>query len=473
LTAILGVLLAVTFIAGTFIAIDSSTRATLDGILATYPTDIQFQASPGNATQMREAVEAIPGIVRVTAWRNAHFADIESASGGGLTYAQVVGIEPDRLPSFLDGATITAGNLSLPRGTVALSEDLARQLNVAVGGTATFLYRSYNITGNETITRLDVTVGGLFRNPYAGGGPFYAPATSLVQIRDVDWYEQQLGVPYSGNSVTGEIRIDRDRLLDPYDLAASQRNLARLDRQVNEVLVPFNGQVTIDYVASAISNFATTITIQRIIYLALSTPVLLLGVYLGAIGVDLGHAERRRELAVLKTRGATSRQLIGLLLVEAALGGAIAAIVGLLAGVGLSRLLLTFVSPFSTPTAPRYDVVVLSPSTVVIVTILSVIFMAITSIRSARRTARVPIVETLRYYAPGEARIQYRPWIDILLITLAVVTYGMVLYARSNPQDFFTFLIGAIFIIILPFTPIFLIVGTTRLLTRSTSRVYE
>src|SRR2546427_12804965 len=49
----------------------------------------------------------------------------------------------------------------------------------------------------------------------------------------------------------------------------------------------------------------------------------------------------------------------------------------------------------------------------------------------------------------------------------------MVLYARSNPQDFFTFLIGALFFILLPFTPIFLIVGTTRLLTRSTGRVYE
>jgi len=474
LTAVLGVLLAVTFIAGTFIAIDSSTRATLDGILANYPADIQFQAEPGNATQVREAVEAIPGIVRAATWRNAQFSEMESASSGGRTYAQVVGIEPIRLPSFLDGITVTAGGLSLPRGTVALSEDLARQVNVTMGGTATFVYRTYNITGNETLTRLDVTVGGLFRNPYTGGGPFYAPSTALVQTQDVDWYEQQLGViSYGGNSIGGEIRIDRDRLLDPYDLAASQRNLARLERQVNEVLAPFQGRVTIDYVGNAIGSFATAITIQRIIYLALSTPVLLLGVYLGAIGVDLGHAERRRELAVLKTRGATPRQLVGLLLVEAALGGAIAAIVGLFAGVGLSRLLLTFVSPFSTPTAPRYEVIVLTPSTVVIVTILSVIFMGITSIRSARRTARIPIVETLRYYAPGETRIQYRPWVDILLITLAIVTYGMVLYTRTSPPDFFTFLIGALSFIILPFTPIFLIVGTTRLLTRSTGRVYE
>src|SRR5207244_10610874 len=192
------------------------------------------------------------------------------------------------------------------------------------------------------------------------------------------------------------------------------------------VLARCQRRVTSDYVGNAIASSATAITIQRIIYLALSTPVLLLGVYLGAIGVDLGHAERRRELAGLQARGATPRQLVGLLLVEAALGGAIAAIAGLVAGVGLSRLLLTFVSPFSTPTAPRYEVVVLTPSTIVTVTILAVIFMAITSVRSARRTARVPIVETLRYYAPGETRNQYRPRHSNHLVTVAIVTVGMV-----------------------------------------------
>src|SRR5438094_9499539 len=49
----------------------------------------------------------------------------------------------------------------------------------------------------------------------------------------------------------------------------------------------------------------------------------------------------------------------------------------------------------------------------------------------------------------------------------------MVLYARANPRDFVTFRTVALFFVILPFTPIFLIVGTTRLLTRATGRIYE
>ena len=478
-TAILGVVLAVTFIAGTFIAIDSSTRATLDGLLAFYSSDISFQVPSGNATQVRQAVEAVPNVVRAATSQFASISSIESTGRPNVTSvpAQVMGVEPGHLPSTLESITITEGTLLLPRGTVALTVGLATTLQVGLGDTVAFSASSYRDPFNATTSSVNVTVGAVFPGDSLGTGPFYSgpiysTEMALIHIQDIDWYHGQLNITYS-NSIAGEVRVNRDRLLDPYDLEASRRNLARLDRQIDAALAPFGGSVTSDNVGNALSNFANVITIQRLIYLALSAPVILLGLYLGAIGVDLGHAERRRELAVLKTRGASRRQLLGLLLVEAALGGFIAAIVGLVAGVGLSRLLLNFVSPFGQSTGPRYDVIVFSTSTVVTVIILAVLFMGLTSFRSARRTASLPIVETLRHYAPGETKIHYRPTIDILLVVLSVATYGMVLYSQSRPGDFLTFLVGAIFFILLPFTPIFLIVGSTRLLTRSTGRVYE
>ncbi|MGI0149531.1 MAG: ABC transporter permease, partial [Thermoplasmata archaeon] len=462
----------ITFISGTLIAIDSSTRATLDAMLANVPTDIQFQARPGNATGVQEAVEAVPGVIDVATSMYVYISEIESLASGGSLSVQVLGVDPSHLPRSLGSVTITAGSFSLPRGTVALEEGLAAQLYVSVGGTASLIYVSYVDPYNRTTTSTNVTIAALFRHVPLESGFFYLPALALLHIQDVEWYHAQLGVPFSDN-IVGEIRIDRDRFLDPYDLERSQGNLARLDRQIDEALLPFGGSVTFDYVRSAVSNFGNTIVFQRLIYLALSTPVVLLGVYLGAIGVDLGHAERRRELAVMKTRGATRRQLVGLLLVEAALGGTIAAVVGLLAGVGLSRLLSNFLIPFGGDAGPRYDIVVLSPSTVATVVVLSVLFMSVTSFRSARRTANLPIVETLRYYAPGETKIHYKPTIDVLLVALSITTYGMVLYSQSRPTDFLTFLLGSIFFVLLPFTPVFLIIGTTRLLTRSTGRIYE
>src|SRR5256712_4844789 len=176
---------------------------------------------------MREAVEAIPGVSFAAAWRYAQFSEMESVSGGQSTNAQPVGVEPARLPSFLSGITIIAGSLSLPRGTVAVTEDVARQLNVTAGGTARFVVRSYNTTGNETVTRLDVTIGGIFRIPAPTGGVFYSPATSLIQIGDIGWDERRLGGSYGGDFLPSEKRIDRGRLFFPYDLSAAPRDPPR------------------------------------------------------------------------------------------------------------------------------------------------------------------------------------------------------------------------------------------------------
>jgi len=49
---------------------------------------------------------------------------------------------------------------------------------------------------------------------------------------------------------------------------------------------------------------------------------------------------------VFKTRGARRGQLVGLLLLEAVVAGLIAAVIGLVLGVGLSRLLLGVVNPY-------------------------------------------------------------------------------------------------------------------------------
>src|SRR6266545_1957041 len=470
ITAMIGVLLAVTFVSGTFIAIDSSTRATLDAFLANLPSDINLDArASSNGTQLRQAVENITGVLRVAVTRFTGIGKIESGAASSPVDALVVGVEPNRLPSALEEITVISGSFSLPRGQAALSEDLAARLNVSTGATVSFRLSSFD-PSNQTDPRVNVTVAAVFGGVRPGGGTIFPPL-AVVHADDAAWYEEQLGYVYVGDGLTGEIRIDRAQVLDPYNVEASRGNLARLERQINTVLGLFGGHISSDNIPDALSSFESALIIQRIFYLGLSTPVLLLGIYLGAIGIDLSHAERRRELAVLKTRGASRDQTLGLLVLEAVFGGVVAALIGLVAGVGLSRFLLSFVSLFSTASAPQYELVVLSPATVATVAGLSVLFMAATSYRSARRTADLPIVETLRYYAPGETHIRYRSSWDVLLVTLAALTYGMVLYSREN--SFVTFLVGSLFVVLLPLAPIFLMVGSGRLLTRSTSRVYE
>ena len=105
-SSILGVLLAVTFVAGTFIAIDSSARATLDASLAGIPGDFSFSIytfgpNQVNYSTLEQAVLELGGVVNVSVYRNLGSLafELRNASGrvvGSYGVSQALAINPDR-----------------------------------------------------------------------------------------------------------------------------------------------------------------------------------------------------------------------------------------------------------------------------------------------------------------------------------------------------------------------------------------
>jgi len=475
-SSVLGVVLAITFVSGTFIAIDSSARSSFEALLSTSAGDFSISAQLGNWRDVRTALLSVPGVVDADIYRRIDGILVQKGNESQMLYVSMYGIDPGNLPFMMNDATVS-GSLELPRGTVAVSSDMASLLDIVIGDKITYNYTFYDVIGGTSRSiLLNMTVNAIVSFPLSGyyGGGWYAYGfTTFVNIDDSDWVEEQLEIPagLTGWNL-GEVWIDHNRFLNAYDLAGTQRNLARLSRQLEAALAPYDGFVQ-DNLSSRIPEFEFTITIQRLIFLALSLPIILLGLYLGIVGAELGHAERRRELAVLKTRGARQRQLIGVLMLDAVMGGVLATVIGLPFGLALSRLLIGYVNPSASSLGTNYGDIALSFDTIISVLLLSVILMAGITYRSAKRTANLPIVETMKYYAPGETKIQYRPNTDIVLVAISIATYGIVSWSRSAPSDFTLFLIGIIFYVLLPFAPIFLIVGTTRLLTRATGRVYE
>ncbi|MBI4416390.1 MAG: FtsX-like permease family protein, partial [Euryarchaeota archaeon] len=473
-SSILGVLLAITFIAGTFIAIDSAARGALNALLADVPGDFTVSTNRDSLGTLEEDVAAVPGVQSVVPVARLQMFEVGVWNRTVVT-AEALAIDPANPPSPVAGGTVR-GAMTLARGLVVLTEGAASLLDVAVGD-AVYLRPWYGFfDANLSAGAVNVTVEGILTLPADPlpfiGRPGYKPALVLLHVRDVDWIRTEAAIPYPPFWQL-EVWIDRDRFIDPYDFEATTRNLGRLQRQIEAAAINQGAYVS-DNISNALLTYQASLGSQRIIFLLLSTPVILLGLYLGAVGVDLGHAERRRELAVLKTRGAGRRQVIVLLLTEAVLGGLLAAVAGLALGVLLSRFVLSYVNPtFSAFVQAQYGDIVLSTDTILTVAVLSMLFMAAVSYRSAKRTAGLPIVETLRYYAPGETKIEYRPTADLIMVNLGVLTYAVVLYSRASPGGFFLFLVGVIFTVLLPFAPIFLTIGATRLATRSTGRVYE
>lgn len=483
-SSILGVLLAVTFIASTFIAIDSSTRAALDAILDRGPEG-DFTVSgpqvsgtgdfPIDVLNLTTELVEVDGVQEARPAASLQVENVGTWSPPLSRHVEVIAIDPSAPPQwYIDPSGPSV--VEIPRKTAVLSAELASELVIGPGDS---VYLS-NLAFNESSGRnewwyANFTLAGIraFREDWGQVGAYSVPLDSAftMNIKDLGQVREQLGsesLPLVGI----EVWIDRDRFIDPYDLDASSRNVVRLFRDVQAVAQSY-GTIPHDNLGSGIATFEQEIVIQRVQYLMLSVPVILLGLYLGAVGVDMGHAERRRELAVLRTRGAGRREVILLLMIEAVFGGLIAAAVGLMAGIALSRVLLTVVSPSAAGVAPRYEDIILSVNTVLTVAVLSVLFMAAISHRSAKRTSGLPVVETLHHYAPGETRTEYKPNLDAFLVGLGMLTYSVVLYSRYVGGGFVVFLIGFIFFALVPVAPILLVVGATRLLTRSTGRVYD
>ncbi len=473
-SSILGVTLAITFIAGTFIAIDSTTRSTFEAFLSSFNGEFSISTSQANVTQVKDAVYNVSHVKNLALYQRVPIEGIETPDSDQLRWISIYGVEPENPPSWCKGQDIT-GSQDIPRGSIRLVGNVAEMLDVGVGDTVRLNSSYYDdYYHNASYRLLNLTVSSIATLSESWGdpwGPVYY-SSLLVDIEDVGWIFEQFNITRFDQILYGEVYVHRDRVLNPYDIEDTRKSLIRLGRDLENALQPYHGYVS-DNISRYLTNFYYVTIFQRLIFLVLSIPVLLLGIYLSIVGVELGHAESRRELAILKTRGAKERHVVTILMVEAAVGAIIAALIGLPLGLVLSRFLIGSVGTLSVPTSIRYEDVVLSFDTILTVILLSLIFMAAVSYRSAKRTAKLPIVEALKYYTPGETQIKYRPNTDIYLIVFSIIVYSIVIYGRYYSDNLVIFIIGSIFTVLIPIIPILMIIGTTRLLTRATGRVYE
>jgi putative ABC transport system permease protein len=143
--------------------------------------------------------------------------------------------------------------------------------------------------------------------------------------------------------------------------------------------------------------------------------------------ISITVAQRTRELATLRTLGASKRQVRRSVLIESAAIGASASVVGLVAGLGLAKGLSALfralgVSFPEAGTVVEVRTVVVSLLVGTIVTVLAALFPAI-------RATRVPPISAVREGAvlPKPPRAGWRPWIAgaTMVLGLAVLADGL------------------------------------------------
>lgn len=517
LSIALGVILAISLFAGINISIDSARASLLEALLANVPVDAVawHDLSTASWDEVSEAISSVDLVEDVltvigTALYPPEASLIVNGEQANMTDVDTVlllGIpkEPtDRLSCvFVNGSWDLGGQKAL------VSYELAQALGLGVGDEVSILINlsrpglplvwtspALSITGIAKFSSEAslLLTGEVSRGPI---GPFMRFISSREEVMAICVSQAELealvedlastpGVPLDARKmawVAHYIWSDRAAVIDPWNLDATKQRIAELRGGLEKALQAYDVRLEVN-LELAISFFSIFLDLIKPLTGALSLPVFLLCWYLALTAGYLVSSARRREIGLLRVRGASSKRILMTYLATSALIGALGGILGAALGVAMGFLYNYIVGgniPLFVLLSPLY------PVSLLIETCAGAIFCLIANIGPARLASKLSPLEAAREYVEAEAVGPWRPS-KLTIILFALGTIKMVEWGLGiSPMDiirqapnlpFFlsiALLVWAIFddSILTLFGPIFFVYGLTKLLTRSSKRLYE
>ena len=223
--------------------------------------------------------------------------------------------------------------------------------------------------------------------------------------------------------------LDRKGQLDAISVSAkpgvSQQQLVSQIKQV----VPLN-KVDVRTRAQQVKEAKKSASFTKIIkyfLLSFATIALFVGAFVIFNTLSITVSQRIREFATLRTIGASRRQLLTSVTIEALVIGALGAILGLFAGIGLAEGLNALFKSFNND-LPTTGLIV-APRTIIISLLIGIVVTLVAGLAPAVKATKVPPIAAVREGAtlPPGRLAPFLPYIALVLVGLAValLAYGM------------------------------------------------
>ena len=416
--AAIGVALAVGLLAslGAFL---SASRATMtQRAIDAVAVDWQIEAQPG--VDPATFTGDVAGTRHITASEPVSFATITGFESTKVGTTQTTG--PGRVlgisRTYRSTFPTQFRDLIGASDGVLLFQQTAANLAAQPGDTITI--------GRAGLTPVTVTIDGIIDIPQADslfqtvGAPVgaqpQAPPDNVLVVPDTQWH--QLFDPLA--TVRPDlVRTQAHAKLDhnlPADPAAAYNDVTGQARNL-EVHLAGNALVG-DNLAATLDGARSDALYAQVLFLFLGTPGAILAGLLTASVTAAGRDRRRREQALLRARGATARQLVGLATTEATLVG----LIGSALGLGLAALVgrLAFgTTRFGGTTAATLTWAIVAA---VVGVLLGILCIAV----PARRDARELTVADARLTLRRQGNPRWMRWgLDLLLLGLALLVFWL------------------------------------------------
>jgi putative ABC transport system permease protein len=228
---------------------------------------------------------------------------------------------------------------------------------------------------------------------------------------------------------TAQRLMDKEGQLDEIAVAATPEVMPEeLVAQIGEIL-PASAQVRTGLVQAAEDAAETNefVTFLQAFLLAFGGIALFVGSFVIANSLAITIAQRTRELATLRTLGASRRQVLGSIIVESLVTGVIASVIGLFLGLLLAEALFWLFDAVGF-TLPNTGLV-FQTRTIVVALLAGILVTLFASLRPAIRATRVPPIAAVREGATIPAtRYSRLRGAGALLVTalgFAALLYGL------------------------------------------------
>jgi putative ABC transport system permease protein len=344
-TRVLVLAASVALLGGMLLFVGNSLRTMSGSAVRSVPLDWQGPVSSyADAQKVAAGVARQHGVLQASATATAPFSKAVHAASGNVTSAgrgSVLAVPPDYLAHIKTFRILQGG---LAPGGVVLDQQLAATLKAGVGDrvslapSARARPRTFRVSGVAIVTAADQLFQPL--NPQIGPAPAQPPAN--VAVMTVDTFARKFApairsitpANVGSNAVPGAqsgVQWQVQAQLDPAPLAGGSPSTAlkRADRTRNRVERSLPGQVQfVDNLSDSLNTAAGDALYAETLYIMLAVPGALIALGLAYLAA-LGTVDRdRRDLALLRARGATSRQLLTLAGVESVVIGLFAGLLG-------------------------------------------------------------------------------------------------------------------------------------------------
>ena len=345
-----------------------------------------------NRVRSVEGVEVAEGSVFAT----GSILNLENESTGAPFAPQFIS---SGLPARLSSIEYVEGRKANGPGEAALDLEAARRGGVELGGKIRLIgsgpARSFEVVG---LTQL-------------GGASFGGTSIAQVTLEEAQSITDREG-KFDQISVGGDGSVDDEELRD------------RIAEVLPADLLVETGQENADRQASDIRDGLSFLTIALFAFAAIS---LLVGSFVIFNVFSITVAQRTREFGMLRTLGASRRQILATVLAEGILIGLIASGFGLVVGIALAEGLSALLSALGADLPSK--ALIIAPRTIVASFIVGVGVTLVSSMIPAYRATRVPPIAALseNILQAGKTRLWIRALVATVLAAVGIFLIAWVL----------------------------------------------